>query len=271
MCNSLRAFAFAHILNGPPLLPYALSDPRSFPLYFHFLRRACVSISPAFVLTPMSASTPRSPLRLQSATPPVCPLPRIDQFSPSMGAQPPPSHLPTPHHHHQSISLGPAAPLPPPPSSNGAPPTPSGPPGSSVAQATPKLPPTPSAGPPYTNGPGGPGPGGPGQGPGQEGANGVAGELYFVFCVLCVLFRSHELLTNSSSSLFFLLIRASTCPRHRPATVPAHTHRVVVRRRGAGWRRAGRNTSAAATAGASRLCRREPDSADAGRPEYGPA
>ncbi|KAI0822891.1 WD40-repeat-containing domain protein [Trametes gibbosa] len=103
---------------------------------------------------------------------------RQDQFSPSMGAQPPPSHLPTPHHLHQSISLGPAAPLPPPPSSNGAPPTPSGPPNSSVTQATPKLPPTPSAGPPYANGPGGPGqgPGGPGQqGPGQEGANGAAG------------------------------------------------------------------------------------------------
>ncbi|KAH9848341.1 WD40-repeat-containing domain protein [Lenzites betulinus] len=103
---------------------------------------------------------------------------RQDQFSPSMGAQLPPSHLPTPHHLHQSISLGPAAPLPPPPSSNGAPPTPSGQP-NSVAQATPKLPPTPSAGgPPYTNGPGGPGqgPGGPGQpGPGQEGANGAAG------------------------------------------------------------------------------------------------
>ena len=86
-----------------------------------------------------------------------------DPFSPSMGPQPPPSHLP---HHHQAISLGPAPPL----SSNGAPPTPSGAP-PSAAQATPKLPPTPSAGPSYN------GPGGPGQGPGgQEGANGVAGE-----------------------------------------------------------------------------------------------
>ncbi|KAI0657026.1 WD40-repeat-containing domain protein [Cubamyces menziesii] len=99
-----------------------------------------------------------------------------DQFSPSMGPQPPPHHL-TPHHqHHQSISLGPPSALPPPPSSNGAPPTPSGLQGSSVAQATPKLPPTPSAGPPYGNGPGQvQGPGGPGQGPGQEGANGAAG------------------------------------------------------------------------------------------------
>ncbi|KAH9917690.1 WD40 repeat-like protein [Epithele typhae] len=83
---------------------------------------------------------------------------RPDPFSPSMGTQPPPSHIP-PHHHHQSISLGPGAP----PPSNGAPPTPSGPP---IPQATPKLPPTPSAGPPY--------PGGPGQAPGQDGANGAA-------------------------------------------------------------------------------------------------
>lgn len=165
-----------HILNGPPLFLSALL----------FLRRACASICSAFVLTPMSAPC-------KFATPPVCPparlhqiLPRIDQFSPSMGAQPPPSHLPPTHHHHQSISLGPAAPLPQPPSSNGAPPTPSGPPGSSVAQATPKLPPTPSAGPPYTNGPGGPGPGGPGQGPGQEGANGASGELYFA--ILCFVY-----------------------------------------------------------------------------------
>lgn len=141
-----------------------------------------------------------------------------------MGAQPPPSHLPPTHHHHQSISLGPAAPLPQPPSSNGAPPTPSGPPGSSVAQATPKLPPTPSAGPPYTNGPGGPGPGGPGQGPGQEGANGATGESPCIFSLIgYVLFCRHELLTNSPSLLFSLThaptpFRRSDAPQARSRT-----------------------------------------------------
>lgn len=183
-----------------------------------------------------------------------------------MGAQPPPSHLPPTHHHHQSISLGPAAPLPQPPSSNGAPPTPSGPPGSSVAQATPKLPPTPSAVPPYTNGPGGPGPGGPGQGPGQEGANGATGESLCMFSLIgCVLFCRHELLTNSPSlfpPLTHAPIRSDGLLPLRPAAVPTHADRVLVCRGRARRRRTGRDAATAASA--ARLRGREPYSAYAG-------
>ena len=153
-----------------------------------------------------------------------------------MGAQPPPSHLP-PHHHHQSISLGPAAP--PPSSSNGAPPTPSGPPPSSAAQATPKLPPTPSASTPYTTGPGGPGPGPGAPGPGQEGAKGITGAISYSFSVqvnetsltytLTSFVAVHDLMVDGLICIIvpFLL----TCGR--ATTISAYSHRDVYVRAGA--------------------------------------